>query len=208
MNCGLGNLDSLKKHLLAKSMSSDVSFDTLIKDIGLGVAADFEEYCTRKFLRVEGATYVCTADRDHCYLDRYPFEMLTKTELKSDINVGWELQDGLVLNTNPLTGLIYWGAGISFAWAQMRFTFTGGFWFETAEPDDAAYPSVMPDGATALPNDLRLAWLLQCRQVWDLADKLGSGLIDAPKVQSALMELELVPQVKNILNSHRRMSLT
>ena len=106
MNAGLGNLDSLKKHLLASSLKSDKRFDLVIGDIGRGVAAQFEKYCNRKFARMVNDTVICTADRDHVYVPRYPLESFSQIELKADITTGWELQDGLVLNTNTASGLV------------------------------------------------------------------------------------------------------
>ena len=206
MNCGLGNLASLKKHLLADTAKNDLSFDPIIADIGRGVAAQFEQYCNRKFARVENDTVICTADRDHFYVPRYPLETFTQIELKTDLQAGWELQ-ALVLNTNPTSGLVYWGAGIAYAWAQLRITYTGGFFFEQLEPDDETYPSQLPAGAAALPEDLRFAWLLQCRHVWAAIDKLGVDLVDAKKPASANGADPLAPTVADTLFTYTRMQL-
>jgi hypothetical protein len=205
MNAGFSNFDTLKKHLLGGSTAkSDKRFDAALLAIGLGMAAAVEKYCNRKFDRVVGDQFVCTADRDHAYVPRYPIETFTSIELKADINVGWEMQTGLVLNINEQSGLIYWGAGISFQWAQMRITYTGGFWWETAEPDDASYPSSPPAGSAALPDDVKLAWLLQCESVWAARDKLGAGLSDKPDAQSQVNTIDLSPIVKQMLSKHIR----
>ncbi|MCX6896325.1 MAG: hypothetical protein NTZ16_12670 [Verrucomicrobia bacterium] len=208
MNSGFSNLTELKAHLLPSAMRSGIAFDTAIAAIGLGVVTAFEQYCNRKFQRTVAATMVCTADRDHCYLDRYPVEALTKTELKADINVGWEQQDGLVLNMNEASGLVYWGAGISFAWAQLRFTFTGGFFWNTLEPADQGYPAALPNGAAALPADLKLAWLMQCEAIWANRDKLGASVADEPEKHSKISKVEFTPLVIETLNNYRRMQLT
>lgn len=212
MNAGLSNLATLKQHLLAPALRSAVTYDVQITALGLGMAAAIEKFCNRKFARVENDTHICTADRDHAYVPRYPLETFTSIEMKADINVGWEMQTGLVLNTNPASGLVYWGAGISFAWAQMRITYTGGYFFETLEPDDEAYPSSLPAGAAALPEDLKLAWLLQCRNVWASVDKLGTAITKigtgAESVTGTLPTLELIPQVKTMLAGHIRYAIT
>lgn len=207
MNCGLGNLDSLKKHLLAGTMSTNTDFDGIIADLGRGVAASFEKYCNRKFFRQANDQYVVSADRDHAYVPRYPMEQFTSIELKADITVGWELQTGLVLNVNNESGLVYWGAGISFQWAQMRITYTGGFWWETLEPDDDAYPSQMPAGATPLPDDLRLAWLLQCRHVWSKLDKTGTDLLKTGDDKAVLSDTKFFPGVESTLQQYRRYAM-
>jgi hypothetical protein len=210
MNCGLGNLDTLKQHLLAPALRATRTYDVQLAALGLGIAASFEKYCNRKFARVENDKHVCTADRDHTYVPRYPMEVFTSIELKADINIGWEMQTGLVLNVNEASGLVYWGAGISFQWAQMRVTYTGGFFFETLEPDDANYPSAAPTGAAALPDDLRLAWILQCKHVWQTIDPRGQKIVAEEKLaravpQQVFGDMDLIPEVISILVSYRRM---
>jgi len=48
-------------------------------------------------------------------------------------------------------------------WGEVRFTFTGGYFFEQLEPEDEGYPTVQPPGSAPLPKGLRLAWLNHCR---------------------------------------------
>jgi hypothetical protein len=152
--------------------------------------------------------YVCTADRDHAYVPRYPMAAFTSIELKADITVGWEMQTGLVLNNNEASGLVYWGAGISFQWAQMRITYTGGYWWDTTENNTG----VMPAGATPLPDNLKLAWLLQCELTWRVRDKLGLSIAGEEKSQRGskpqeLLDLDISPSVKSMLESFRRYSM-
>ncbi len=210
MNTGLGNLDTLKQHLLSPALRAQTTYDVQLTALGLGIAASFEKFCNRKFARVVADQFICTADRDHCYVPRYPLEVFTSIEMNADINVGWEMQTGLVLTTNPVSGLVYWGAGISFAWAQMRVTYTGGYFFETLEPGDPNYPSAVPAGATVLPDDLELAWLLQCKHVWQTIDPRGTKLVAEEKLgravpQQVFGDMDLIPEVINILLSYRRM---
>jgi hypothetical protein len=96
---------------------------------------------------------------------------------------------------------------------MVKMTFTGGFFWETLEPEDAGYPSkapMTPDGTPAdpLPQDLRLAWLLQCRHVWASADKLGQGMVTKPNVMSELATMELIPSVKQTLRNYQRMQMS
>ena len=210
MDLGLGNLDTLKRHVLAPALRPTTTYDLQLKALGLGIAASFEKYCNRKFARVVNDQFVCSADRDHTYVPRYPLETFTSIELKADINVGWEMQPGLVLNVNEASGLVYWGAGISFQWAQMRITYTGGFFYETLEPDDAAYPSAPPAGAAVLPADLQFAWLLQCKHVWQTIDPRGTKIVAEEKLaravpQQVFGDMDLIPEVISILVSYRRM---
>ena len=84
-------------------------------------------------------------------------------------------------------------------WGQVRFTYTGGFWWEELEPDDPGFPSVQPAGSCALPKALKLAWLNHCRAIWNAWDKLGTGLVDKPGVQTVIAELDFSKAVKRTL---------
>jgi hypothetical protein len=126
---------------------------------------------------------------------RYPLESVSKLELKEDESVGWEEQVNAVESVGEASGLVYWGYDMAAASAQIRLTYTGGFWWETAEPEDAAYPTAMPTGATALPEALRTAWLLQCESVWRAHDRLGQATVDAPEAPPALALSDLVREM-------------
>lgn len=210
MNCGLGNLYTLRQHLLAGSMQSDTRFDAVITDLGKGIAALFEQLCNRKFQRAIDATEIFPADRCQFLFARFPVESVSQAEYKKTESDGWTIQDsGFIVTLDQNSGIVYTddNSDVGPYYAQVRFTYTGGYWFETAEPDDADYPSTQPDGSNALPQDLRLAWLLQCRHVWSLMDKLGQGIVDAPKAQSLLAESELIPEVKATLANYHRMEM-
>lgn len=210
MRVGLGNLDTLKKHLLAKSLgASETRFDDVIRDIGLGVGGAIENFCNRKFGRVAGDQAVFQADRASFILPRYPVEVLTAVEMKSTDADGWVAQDlSLIQSTSLGSGVVYLAeqpdAGPYYS--AIRFTYTGGYWFEDKEPDDEDFPSVMPATATALPSELRLAWLLQCRSVWQAIDKLGGDILTTGSssqfVTGSLSGLEMIPMVKRMLEQY------
>lgn len=71
---------------------------------------------------------------------------------------------------------------------------------------------VLPAGATALPDDLKLAWLMQCEHLWRLRDAQGVSLADDKKSgvspELTLARANLVPEVKEILNGYVRYSLS
>lgn len=208
MNLGLGNLTELKAQLLAKGLRASADFDAPITAIGVGVAGRFEKYCNRKFPRAVNAQFVCSADRDHVYLDRAPIEELVSVELKTDQAVGWELQSNLVANLNELDGFAFFGFQPGPHYGLLRFTFTGGFWFD--ESEDAS--GVMPVGAAALPADLKLAWFLQCRAVWNALDKLGTKITEVGEgtgtISTIIGELKLVAEAEATLLNYRRLQLT
>lgn len=75
----------------------------------------------------------------------------------------------------------------------------------------ASEASTLPTGATPLPDDLKLAWLLQCEFIWKLRDKLGVSVAESAKTgadMSGLVGMQLVPEVENTLRNYRRYSLT
>ncbi|MDB6108333.1 MAG: hypothetical protein JWR69_83 [Pedosphaera sp.] len=212
MNVGFSNLDTLKKHLLAGSLANETKFNTVITALGHGMAAMVASYCNRSFLRTVGAVEILPADRANFLLSRFPLEALTSVELKLSEADGFVVQPATFYQTIDLkNGMVILpdGADAGPYYAQVRFTYTGGYWWETLEPDDVAggYPSAMPAGATALPHDVIQAWLLQCQHVWDARDKLGMNLADKPGEQAKLAEVKLIPLVETMLTPYTRYNL-
>jgi hypothetical protein len=208
MIAGLTNLDTLKKHLLATTLQAETRFDQVITDIGLGVAAQFENFCNRQFARVVDDVATFQADRSSFILPRYPVEAITLVEVKQKDSGAWITQDlELIQSSSLASGVIYLPEEIDAGrfWHEIRFTFTGGFWWEPLEPDDDGYPSAAPAGAKPLPNDLRLAFLLHCREIWNKLDKLGAGLVDKPDTQTMLSSLDFPTAVRRTLLNYQVM---
>jgi len=298
MNLTLGTLEELKIHLLNESMRSADTFDATIAAIGRGVAARFEQYCMRKFLRTVNDTFECTADRMHVSLPRYPLDAAPTIELRDALSTGYVAQvyNDLVVDHDLTAGLIKFAAFPGPYWSRLRFTYTGGYWFSDTAGDNGtpqsvqegfitlvindetvaitfdseytsppvvtptvvlpdangsaisatpyaitttgclvklgaaipasgyqlswvatgsvpgvATPADLPTGATARPDDLYLAWLLQCERIWAVRDNLGiniAGEKSVTFVSSTLAALELVPEVKNKIDGYRRYALT
>lgn len=76
-----------------------------------------------------------------------------------------------------------------------------------AGANEAATGGSLPTGATELPADLHLAWLLQCQLAWQSVDNLGTGLgsseMRAATVAS-LQKLNLAPEVTETLRRYVR----
>lgn len=217
MNCGLSNLFTLKQHLLADALRPLTDYDVVIQDIGQGAADVIENECNRKFARACGATQIFQLDRRSFVVERYPLEAVTKIETRAKQSGEWIEQDldSFVSNISLNAGIIYLGEGADpdAYTGQARITFTGGYWFETLEPKgEEGYPSEMPEGATALPRDLKLAWLTLCRLVWQAIDKTG---VDVTKtgsgsqfVSGSLAGMELPPMVKLTIAQYQVMQVT
>ena len=207
MNAGLSNLDSLKKRLLASSTQGDTGFDLAIQGIGLGMAGRVETFLNRKLARVVGWQEILPADRINFLLSRFPVETMTTIELKPTEADGWILQDATFYQSLDLqSGMVICPEDIDPGeyYSQVRFTYTGGFWWEPAEPGDAVYPTAQPAGSNLLPDDIRTAWLMMCQQVWDSTDVLGLGLVSEPGKETDLQEIKMSALVREMLRPYVR----
>lgn len=203
MTIGLGNLSELKAYLLPESMLQRTDFDTPLSVIGKGVASGFDHYCNRVFARLAGATETFTADRDHYFVRRFPIETVTTLELLYSDNDGWEAQDSeFVTNTDNESGRLWFGFFVGDCETLVRVTYTGGYW---VDPGDG---TSQPANSTAVPDDLKFAWMTQCQHVWNSRDKLGKSLAKAEEPSSALSSLDLVPSVEACLRRHIRYEMT
>jgi hypothetical protein len=211
MDLGLGNRNTLKRYLLAASLVTATTYDAVLNVIGKGVATQFDRAANRKFKRVAGDTFVFYADRRVVVLPRYPIESVTAIAQKTSEAEGFVALDlALIQSIDHAGGLIQFAAPLGTFLSTVRVTYTGGYWFDTKEPDDDGYvpDADAPAGATVVPDDLKLAWLQQCARVWELKDKLGTGITktggDATFVAQTLGALEIIPDVKAVLRSYTR----
>lgn len=132
MNAGLSNLATLKAWLLPASLVASTDYDVKIAALGQGVAGLMERYCNRTFARVAAGTYECMANRDHVVLPRYPVETVTTVELKEEGATAWEaLAASVVVNLLPDAGMVMLDVEQGTWRDKLRFTYTGGFWFDT-----------------------------------------------------------------------------
>ena len=202
MNAGLANLDVLKRHLLPASLRGDAAYDLPLTTLGLGVAARLERVANRLWQRTVGETWECSAQRYVFVLPRYPIESISSIEIRSMASDAWVALSlpQVIGELDEAAGLVELVAIQGVGPSALRFTWTGGYWWETAEPTDVGYPTTQPVGSTAAPADLRLAWLLQCEAIWSQRDKLGTGISAAPGERSKLGDLNLLPDVKDALN--------
>lgn len=208
MNVGFSNKASLKAVLLPEAMRARTDWDDGIAAIGLGVAAAFEQFCTRRFDWLEDAKFVTSADRSYLTLSRYPVYEVTTIKQRDDLATGFvELPITTILNLNEESGFLDFGAPLGSHNSLIEITYTGGYFWEQLEPDDGEYPTALPDGATALPADLLHAWQVQCEATAIQMDLLNGGAARRATDQSPrLADLELTPGVIEMLNPYRRFS--
>ena len=207
MNAGLSNLATLRRHLLAQTMLSDTTFDTVITQIGLGVAGALEKYCNRKFLRTVADTATFSADRASLILPRFPVEGTPTVEHRANASDAFTTLSDVIQQLDANSGLVQFAAPQGDYLGLLRLTFTGGYYWDTTEDDTGTLPS----GATALPKELQTAWLLQCEAVWAARDKLGTGLIEEGEKKSipaSLFGMEIIPLVKEMLAPFKRYQMS
>jgi len=212
MNAGLSNLATLKAWILPTALAASTSYDAQIAAIGKGVASQLEKHCNRKFLRTVGDTFEANADVRHEVLPRFPIEAITKIETRYSLTDGWVDQgtvSDLVWNLSEQAGLVTFPIRPGYRFTRIRFTYTGGYFFETLEPTDMGYPTAVPSGSFALPDDLQLAWRLQCEHIWQQHDKLGLSIGSKPDnvFTGALAHAALLDVVKSQLAPFIRFAL-
>jgi len=198
-------------------MQSGIRFDDRLLAIGLGVAGQIEKYCNRKFMYQVGCTDTFGADRVQFLLSHFPVVApITMVEFKFDEQTGWVTQVQGQPNNLTIRSLDAKAGIINFHdfrdcgpwWAEMRFTYNGGFWWQTLEKSDPAYNPAVPAGIPCLPEEIRLAWLTQSRKVWEAIDKVGNKILEVGsntrQPSEALAGLDLVPLVKEMLAGYVR----
>jgi len=212
MDLGLGNLSVLKSFLLNPALASQSVYNDAIIAIGRGVAAQIDKYCNRRIARLAGAIEEFNDDRRHFFLSRYPIETITTLEVKTSDTQGWIAQPAdAILVSAYVTGFIQFGGLLADYPGRARVTYTGGYYYVILEPTDSGYPATVPTGSTALPGDIRMAWLQQCARTWEIRDKLGINVAkpaDITVATQSLGALELIPQVKELLLGHKRYMVT
>lgn len=212
MNAGLGNLASLKNHLLVESLRARTTWDEMLETIGLTVAAQFERFTDRKFVRVAGEIEEHRADTGYIILHRYPIESISAIAQRESVNDGWSALtvNDVVVNRSDASGLVEFAGPLGTRLSRLKVTYTGGYWFDTTEDESGTQPA----GSTAVPGDLKGAWLLQAQAMYQHMDHTtaatgGRSTITTRDKEAALQlaDLALLPAVKEILAPYRRISL-
>lgn len=211
MNLGLGNRTELKRQLLAADLVSGDDWDAKIEAIGKGVAGLLQRHCNRLFERTVGAQDFFTADRRSWIASRFPVEAITAVDQQDTVLTGYvtlgAVNDAVVTWDAP-SGLIEFGDVLGNYTSLVRLTYTGGYWFDTTEDGTG----VQPGGSTLLPDDIKLAWFLQCKRAWEVYDPLGRWFVknsgDTAPPQLTLAQHELLPQVRELLQPHLRFQIT
>lgn len=211
MDLILSNLIKLKNRLLPSDYIGGTTYDTLLQQVGRGVASSFEEFCNRKFGRVVGATDIFTADRACWITSRFPIEAITAVDIKTDEAGGWQTAgdvNSAIETYNPQSGVVHFPSLLGEPTALIRVTYTGGYWIDTTEDNTGSQPA----GSTLLPYYIEEAYYLQAMKVWETIDKQGantgkSGGGTGSLLGLSLAGMDLVPIVRQMLRPARRMAI-
>lgn len=210
-DCGLGTLGELKRFCITSSLDGASTFNEAMIAIGRGTAKAFDVAVGRKLKRETGAVEQFVASRKNMVLAHTPVESVTKLELKYDETEGWvDMTSGIAsCLLNNLDGILtvpsdFWPLSAQFRHdvpGLWRVTLTGGYWYDPT--DDGS--GTKPTGATELPNDLKLAWLLQCQHLWVNRDNLGitwSPTGESRDTRKSLANVKFIPLVTQTLNDY------
>ena len=219
MNCGFSNLDFLKKQLLPNSIKTDTRFDVLIQAIGLGVAGTFSRICNRDWAYTANVAEVGQGDRSFWYVRRSPVTQFTGVNLRFFRSDQWVSIFSQPLQADEEKGLIHFGYTLGRSPIEFQVIYNGGFFWNTLEPDDPNYPTQPPTDITNnaagidpakfnLPDELKLAWLLQCKHVWTNTDKLGADILKSGKDSSIRYPEDFAPTVMATVDKFKRYQLT
>jgi len=205
MNAGFSNLKNLKRELLLAADLSKTDNDASVLSLGLGVASLFEGAAGRRFARQEEVD-TFSAERAFWIVRRYPIETVTAVEVRGDYAGGFLAVPGMPANVNELSGKVDF-LGCLGAYGEMaRVVYTGGYWWDTGETT----PETMPTGATPLPEDLRAAWVMQCRWFWErrsITDRAKAGFTeDTAALGFAGTDADLLMPVRQVIANYRRIA--
>lgn len=196
---GYRDLATLKARLLPANMGEDSDYDADLTAIGLGVAAQFDRLTGRILRRTVGATLSLSADRDSVVLTAYPVESIDAVKVID--STGETDVSSLVQSTIGPAGIVRFETEPGTERQTLYIEHTGGYWCQDGADDE------LPTDATAIPDDLVEAWILQCRAVCEAQDifrQKGAGKDDKKTGAATVASLTLVPAVRQTLNLYLR----
>lgn len=204
MTTGFTSISSLKAMLLPEAMRMETTWDAQLRRIGLATVAAFEQFTARKFARVEDATFTRPADCSALVLDRYPVENISAVNVRRSGQSTDEDVIDQIANWFPDSGIVEFTQILGTRGDKLTVTFTGGFWWD--DSDDASGGD-LPSGATALPEDLIQAWMLQVQNIVERTRLLKTGALEVNKegeYAPTLQKTELLPGVVSMLKQYCR----
>jgi hypothetical protein len=212
-NLGLGNLIELKRNLLSPDLVPQTKYDARITAIGQGVAKWFDKHCNRKFENAAATTDTFHSQRRVWILERYPVVTITAVDERTSLADGWVslgTVNNALQNWDANSGTVYLSSLGGSHLSETRITYSGGYYFDVTETDPPG--TTPPAGQTLLPTDVKGAWFLQCKKLWETYDVLGGGIVSggsgAQLLGLSLAGLDILPAVEAMLQGHIRMNVS
>lgn len=146
LNAGLCTLSHLKSRLLPEAARTDTEYDDALSKLGLAIAGRMEGHCARKFARLSGSVDEFNARTLTVCLRRLPVETITSVQVRV-FTGALEAFPGLY-QIDKSAGLMDFRSAPGDVTERIVVTYTGGYWL------DDENGTAMPEGATALPDDL------------------------------------------------------
>lgn len=201
-DAGFGNLGVLRGLVLAEEQSSLTDWDTALQQIGLGVVQAFEGYCGRKFYRQTSIVEEMSLVGSTLQVQRYPIESVTSVQYRTDEDDSYST--GEIQQVSESAGLIY-----CYEWFRLGYsvkvTYDGGYWWDTSDDDSGS----LPEGATAIPDDLVDAWAAQVQHVAEARNIFGGAAAAAnpKKGDQTAANLDFIPYVSAVLDRYRNLTI-
>lgn len=200
---GLGTLGQLKRFILNSGIVAETTYDEALTFLGKGVAAAIDKFTNRTLKRGTSITEDFRGGTDLLLLARFPVESVTSVGLKTSGESSFTTQTSIVDTTALESGVLLLVSTVGTERDQLRVTYDGGYWYDTTDDDSGTQPT----GSALLPHDIKMAWLLQCQHIWAKRDALGIQHVESPELRTTLTNLDLIPQVKMMLEPYRRLIL-
>jgi len=197
LDAGFATLRNLKNRLLPDAQQQDFQWDAALCRLGLGVAARMNAYCNRVFQRVEGQTDEFNAAGYSVVLRAFPVEVINSVEIRTFTGALDDYTGGYQLDQRA--GLMNFHRSPGNGTERIVIDYDGGFWLD--------HGGAMPAGATALPDDVLEAYILQC-QAWAEARRIfGEVALQSLNAKGERpSSLTLASDVTAILEPYRRFS--
>ena len=199
LDAGLTTVLYLKSRILPEAGRARGDWDEALAKLGLSVAERLQQHCNRDFARQAGVVELYQARTLSTVVRRYPVESIGSISLR-DAN-GSERDCPTNYQLHATAGLIDWIVPPGARTQRLRITYTGGYWLD---PWDE---TPMPSGATALPDDVLEAFVIQCQHLAEARGLFEAISLRRPRDGAEAPRTEtagLLDDVTDVLRPYRR----
>src|SRR3954469_1410093 len=195
----LAQLSTVKTRLAIDEF--DLTYDTILTDAINAISFRFDKETNRTLARTVNITQEFDSSDTEICLACYPFESLTRFELKTTEAEGWVEQTGtdFLIRRSCVISLNSAFCTPHSALGQARITYTAGY---------VLPGTTVGAGQTALPSDLEQAAVEQVAAWFQNRDKLGIDTIWPHQgTYQKFAQLDLLLNVEAVLKRYQRWTL-